>query len=70
MQAQGIPGMPTYAGPVACARATVAAEGVRGLYRGLLPNFLKTLPAISISYAAFEWTKRNLSVRWGGDDDD
>ena len=70
MQAQGIPGMPTYAGPIACARATVAAEGVRGLYRGLLPNFLKTLPAISISYAVFEWTKRNLAVRWGDDGDD
>ena len=42
---------------------------VRGLYRGLLPNFLKTLPAISISYATFEWCKRNMSTRWGDDDD-
>lgn len=26
-------------------------EGVRGLYRGLVPNIIKVVPAVSISYA-------------------
>ena len=34
--------------------------GVRGLYQGLGPNFLKALPAISISYVCFEKSKSFL----------
>jgi solute carrier family 25 phosphate transporter 23/24/25/41 len=29
-------------------------EGFFGLYRGFLPNFLKVVPAISISYVVYE----------------
>ena len=36
-------------------------EGVRGLYRGLLPNIMKSVPAVSISYVVYENTKKNLS---------
>ena len=57
LQAAGLPGMPQYTSIAHCVRVTVAGEGVRGLYRGLLPNFMKTLPAISISYAVFEKVK-------------
>lgn len=35
-------------------------EGLRGLYRGLLPNIIKVVPAVSISYVVYEKTKRNL----------
>ncbi|RNA12937.1 calcium-binding mitochondrial carrier S -2 isoform X2 [Brachionus plicatilis] len=35
-------------------------EGVRGLYRGLLPNIIKVVPAVSISYVVYEKTKRKL----------
>ena len=35
-------------------------EGVRGLYRGLLPNILKVVPAVSISYAVYENMKKSL----------
>lgn len=34
-------------------------EGFFGLYRGFLPNFLKVVPAISISYVVYE-NVRNL----------
>lgn len=36
-------------------------QGVKGLYRGLGPNFLKALPAIAISYAVFEKARTKLS---------
>jgi solute carrier family 25 phosphate transporter 23/24/25/41 len=35
-------------------------EGVRGLYRGLLPNIIKVVPAVSLSYVVYEHMKRLL----------
>jgi len=37
-------------------------EGVRGLYRGLLPNFCKVAPAVSISYYVYERVRTRLGV--------
>ncbi|XP_061605257.1 mitochondrial adenyl nucleotide antiporter SLC25A23-like isoform X2 [Phyllopteryx taeniolatus] len=37
-------------------------EGVSGLYRGITPNFLKVIPAVSISYVVYEHMKRFLGV--------
>lgn len=37
-------------------------EGVRGLYRGFLPNFLKAIPAVSIGYVVYERLKLILKV--------
>ncbi|XP_077276191.1 short Calcium-binding Mitochondrial Carrier isoform X1 [Temnothorax americanus] len=37
-------------------------EGVRGLYRGLTPNFLKVAPAVSISYVVYEHFRQALGV--------
>ena len=37
-------------------------EGLRGLYRGLLPNFLKVAPAVSVAYVMYEQIKRVLGV--------
>lgn len=61
LQAQGMHKRPVvYQGILDCVRKTVAEGGIRGLYRGMLPNFLKALPAISISYVVYEKTKRGL----------
>jgi len=61
LQAQGMPGRPVlYSGMVDCFVKTVQNEGVRGLYKGILPNFMKSLPAISISYAVYETVKEQL----------
>ena len=49
-----------YDGLVGCVIETVRHEGVRGLYRGIVPNMLKAVPAISISYVVFENTKSLL----------
>ena len=43
-----------------CIRQTVRANGVSGLYKGIGPNFLKAMPAISISYLVYEKTSRYL----------
>lgn len=37
-------------------------EGPLGLYRGLTPNFLKVIPAVSISYVVYEQLKTQLGV--------
>ncbi|XP_017892530.1 calcium-binding mitochondrial carrier protein SCaMC-2 isoform X1 [Ceratina calcarata] len=37
-------------------------EGIRGLYRGLTPNFLKVAPAVSISYIVYENFRELLGV--------
>lgn len=38
-------------------------EGVVGLYRGILPNFLKVAPAVSISYVVYEKVRTALGVK-------
>ncbi|XP_015792182.1 calcium-binding mitochondrial carrier protein SCaMC-2 [Tetranychus urticae] len=35
----------------------IAEEGYCGLYRGILPNFLKCTPAVSINYFVYEFTR-------------
>ena len=40
----------------------VKADGPAGLYRGITPNFLKVLPAVSISYVVYEKTRSALGI--------
>ncbi|XP_061740762.1 calcium-binding mitochondrial carrier protein SCaMC-3b isoform X2 [Nerophis ophidion] len=40
----------------------ISHEGVLGLYRGITPNFLKVIPAVSISYVVYEHMKKVLGV--------
>ncbi|ELT87743.1 hypothetical protein CAPTEDRAFT_181015 [Capitella teleta] len=37
-------------------------EGIQGLYRGITPNFMRVLPAVSISYVIYEKSKRRLGA--------
>ncbi|XP_045531265.1 calcium-binding mitochondrial carrier protein SCaMC-2 isoform X3 [Pieris brassicae] len=43
-------------------RDIVQREGFRGLYRGITPNFIKVIPAVSISYVVYEYASRSLGV--------
>lgn len=43
-------------------RTIMEKEGVWGLYRGITPNFIKVMPAVSISYVVYEYTSRLLGV--------
>ncbi|KAG0058848.1 hypothetical protein BGZ90_004739 [Linnemannia elongata] len=38
----------------------IKQEGVRGLYKGMVPNYLKVAPAISISFVVYEQSKQFL----------
>nr|XP_033781347.1 calcium-binding mitochondrial carrier protein SCaMC-3-like isoform X2 [Geotrypetes seraphini] len=40
----------------------LSQEGVFGLYRGIAPNFMKVIPAVSISYVVYENMKVALGV--------
>ncbi|XP_040892721.1 calcium-binding mitochondrial carrier protein SCaMC-3-like isoform X2 [Toxotes jaculatrix] len=40
----------------------VTQEGVAGLYRGISPNLLKVIPAVSLSYVVYEYTRIVLGV--------
>ncbi|XP_033243727.1 calcium-binding mitochondrial carrier protein SCaMC-1-B isoform X2 [Drosophila miranda] len=44
-------------------RKIVRQEGLTGLYRGITPNFLKVLPAVSISYVVYEYSSRALGIK-------
>ena len=41
----------------------VKTEGPSGLYRGMTPNFMKVIPAVSISYVLYEHIKSTLGVQ-------
>ncbi|GLC34516.1 hypothetical protein PLESTB_001252700 [Pleodorina starrii] len=51
-----------YRGMMDVFRKTLQHEGVRGLYKGLLPNLLKLAPAAGIGWFVFEETKLALGV--------
>ena len=44
-----------------CLVSTYTHGGLRALYSGIVPNMLKAVPSISISYVIFEHVKRRLS---------
>ncbi|ORX52709.1 putative Mcsc-pending-prov protein [Hesseltinella vesiculosa] len=63
LQAQGTPAHPrTYKSPLEAAQVTYRTEGIRGFYKGLGPTLLKVVPAVSISYITYEWTKAELGI--------
>ena len=43
-------------------KTIIAKEGVRGLYRGTLPNILKVAPAMSVSFVTYEQSKKRMYV--------
>ena len=49
-------------GMVETLQTILREEGPRGLYRGILPSFLKVIPAVSIGYVMYERIKAILNV--------
>ncbi|OTB01597.1 hypothetical protein M426DRAFT_63815 [Hypoxylon sp. CI-4A] len=63
LQTQGTSMHPVrYTGIWDVAHKTVRNEGVRGLYKGLMPNLLKVAPALSITWMVYENAKRVLQL--------
>lgn len=44
-------------------RHILRTEGLRGLYRGLAPNFMKVIPSVSISYVVYERLKITMGAK-------
>jgi solute carrier family 25 phosphate transporter 23/24/25/41 len=64
LQAQGtVLHPPTYTGIADVTRKTIKNEGVRGLFKGITPNLLKVVPAVSITYVVYENAKKVLHLR-------
>lgn len=38
-------------------RVIVAQEGIKGLYKGIVPNLLKVAPSMASSWLSFEMTR-------------
>lgn len=38
-------------------KTIVAQEGIKGLYKGLLPNLLKVAPSMAANWLSFEMTR-------------
>jgi solute carrier family 25 phosphate transporter 23/24/25/41 len=49
-------------------RVIVTQEGVKGLYKGIVPNLLKVAPSMASSWASFEFA-RDFMIAFGEDDD-
>ncbi|XP_017272560.1 calcium-binding mitochondrial carrier protein SCaMC-3 isoform X1 [Kryptolebias marmoratus] len=47
---------------LALLHSIVTQEGVAGLYRGISPNLLKIVPAVSVSYVVYEYMRIMLGV--------
>ncbi|GAA5966510.1 hypothetical protein JCM3765_007594 [Sporobolomyces pararoseus] len=61
LQAQGTPAHPqVYTGIRDAAIKCYQREGWRGFYKGLTPTLVKVVPAVAISYAVYDQSKRLL----------
>jgi solute carrier family 25 phosphate transporter 23/24/25/41 len=41
---------------------TYHQDGLRGFYRGLVPNLIKVVPAVSLTYITYEHAKRQMHI--------
>ncbi|PVI07190.1 calcium dependent mitochondrial carrier protein-like protein [Periconia macrospinosa] len=63
LQSQGTVLHPrTYTGIIDVTQQTIKGEGVRGLFKGLTPNLLKVVPAVSITYVVYDKSKKVLDL--------
>jgi solute carrier family 25 phosphate transporter 23/24/25/41 len=64
LQSQGTANHPpVYSGIWDVTRKTIKGEGVKGLYKGITPNLLKVVPAVSITYVVYDNSKALLGLR-------
>lgn len=64
LQTQGTAIHPrTYTGMLDVTMKTIKGEGIQGLFKGVTPNLLKVMPAVSITYVVYENSKLLLGLR-------
>ncbi|KAK5187927.1 hypothetical protein LTR92_011825, partial [Exophiala xenobiotica] len=63
LQTQGTPvHAPTYTGIVDVTQKTIQNEGLSALFRGITPNLIKVVPAVSITYVVYEQSKQAFGL--------
>jgi hypothetical protein len=50
-----------YSGPLDCAQSIVRSEGWGGLYRGIVPEFMKVIPGVCLTWVFYEGLKEHLA---------
>lgn len=46
-----------YKGTIDAVRTMYKTEGLRSFYKGMIPNYMKVVPTIAISFVTYEHTK-------------
>jgi solute carrier family 25 phosphate transporter 23/24/25/41 len=46
-----------YNGIIHAVKSIIAAEGLKGMYKGIAPNLLKVAPSMASSWLSFEMTR-------------
>ena len=66
LQVQGMYGFEHFKfdGIFDCFSKIYSHEGIKGFYKGIVPNFYKNIPAVSISYMIYENTKSMLNLKY------
>ncbi|GJN31980.1 hypothetical protein PR202_gb20445 [Eleusine coracana subsp. coracana] len=69
LMVQGLPGMPTYRGPLDVINKVVRTEGVRGLYRGFGITMLTQSPASALWWSSYGSAQHAIwrSLGYGND---
>lgn len=63
LQTQGTVEHPrTYTGIVDVTRQTIQGEGLKGLFRGILPNLIKVVPSVAITYVVYDKAKDAFGI--------
>jgi solute carrier family 25 protein 33/36 len=55
-------GKPKYTGLIQCLKLVVKEEGMIGLYGGMTPHLLRTVPSAAIMFGMYEGILRLLDV--------
>lgn len=58
-----------YKGIFDAIRVIIAQEGVKGMYKGIVPNLLKVAPSMASSWLSFEMTRDFLVTLQAGEGD-
>ena len=51
-----------YTGMMDVTQKTLSTEGVRGLFKGILPNLIKVVPAVAVTYTVYEQAKQAFGL--------
>ncbi len=60
-------GVAMYSGPIDCLLQTLRAEGLKGLFKGLVPTFARLAPHTMVLWVVQEAVLRKLRENWTSD---